>query len=123
MSIEITAFKWVPDFAKGFVKDLRVRWALEEAGLAYTQHLIDAEEQASEPYLRRQPFGQVPVYKDDEVELFESGGILISSTPMHLGPQGFPRPPYPRSNAGSHASPIGSATRTGSKTASPLATS
>lgn len=83
MTIEITAFKWVPDFAQGYVKDLRVRWALEEAGLTYTQHLIDEAEKTSERYLGRQPFAQVPVYKDDDVELFESGAILIYLSQKH----------------------------------------
>ncbi|MEO0982910.1 MAG: glutathione S-transferase family protein [Pseudomonadota bacterium] len=77
MTIELTAFEIVPDFAKGFVKDLRVRWALEEAGLAYTERLIGADEQASAAYRRRQPFAQVPVYRDDEAELFESGAIVL----------------------------------------------
>ena len=31
--ITISAFKWVPEFAQGQVRDLRARWALEEAGL------------------------------------------------------------------------------------------
>ncbi len=83
MTVEITAFKSVPDFAKGFVKDLRVRWALEEAGVAYTERLIDGDDQASQAYRRRQPFGQVPVYKDDQVELFESGAILIYLAQKH----------------------------------------
>ena len=77
MTIELTAFKTVPDFAKGFVKDLRVRWALEEAGLSYTERLIDHEEKATPAYRRRQPFAQVPAYKDDDVELFETGAILL----------------------------------------------
>lgn len=77
MTIELTAFKTVPDFAKGFVKDLRVRWALEEAGLSYTERLIDHEEKLMPAYRRRQPFAQVPAYKDHEVELFESGAILL----------------------------------------------
>ena len=83
MTIEITAFKWVPDFARGYVKDLRVRWALEEVGLTYAQHLIDEDEKTSEAYLHRQPFAQVPVYKDDDVELFESGAILIYLAQRH----------------------------------------
>ena len=58
--IHVTAFKWVPDFAKGSVRDLRVRWALEEAGLAYAETLIGPEDQRSADYLRKQPFGQVP---------------------------------------------------------------
>jgi glutathione S-transferase len=60
MTIQITAFRWVPDFAQGSVKDLRVRWALEEAELPYEQVLIDGEDQSSDVYRRWQPFGQVP---------------------------------------------------------------
>ena len=77
MTIAVTAFKAVPDFAKGHVKDLRVRWALEEAGLSYDSRLIDGADQASEGYRRWQPFGQVPAYRDGEVELFESGAIVL----------------------------------------------
>ena len=47
-TIEISAFSWVPDFAKGLVRDLRVRWALEEAGLAYREKLLDAKSGRSE---------------------------------------------------------------------------
>lgn len=75
--ITIAAFKWVPDFARGFVRDLRLRWALEEAGLAYDVDLIDADKQKSDEYRIWQPFAQVPAYRDDEVELFESGAILL----------------------------------------------
>ena len=27
--IQVTAFKWVPPFAQGSVRDIRVRWALD----------------------------------------------------------------------------------------------
>lgn len=74
---EVTAYTWVPDFAQGFVKDLRVRWALEEAGLPYTERLIDHDQKLQPDHLARQPFAQVPVYRDDEVELFESGAIVL----------------------------------------------
>lgn len=74
---EVTAFNWVPDFAQGFVKDLRVRWALEEAGLPYTEQLIDHEEKVQPAHLARQPFAQVPVYRDAQGELFESGAIVL----------------------------------------------
>jgi glutathione S-transferase len=74
---EVTAYTWVPDFAQGFVKDLRVRWALEEAGLAYAERLIDHEQKLQPEHLKRQPFAQVPVYRDDQVELFESGAIVM----------------------------------------------
>ncbi len=77
MTIRLTAFRWVPSFAQGYVKDLRVRWALEEAALPYEITLIDLQAQGSPEYRRWQPFGQVPAYRDDEVELFESGAIVL----------------------------------------------
>ena len=77
---EITAFRWVPDFAAGLVRDLRIRWALEEIGRPYRARLLDALNPRPADYFLEQPFGQVPAYRDDEVQLFESGAILI-----HLG--------------------------------------
>ena len=74
--IVVTAFKWVPPFAKGLVRDLRVRWALEEAGLAYLEKVIGPEDQKSEAYRRLQPFGQVPAYEEGDLVLFESGAIV-----------------------------------------------
>lgn len=75
--IQVTAFKWVPSFAQGSVRDIRVRWALEEAGLGYDDHLIGFEDQATPAYRARQPFGQVPAYRDGKVEMFESGAIVL----------------------------------------------
>src|SRR5258705_8200545 len=77
MTIEVSAFRWVPPFVQGYVRDLRVRWALEEAGLPYQARLIDRQIQATEAYREWQPFGQVPAYRDDGVELFESGAIVL----------------------------------------------
>src|SRR4051812_6265225 len=76
-NIRITAFKWVPPFAQGLVRDLRVRWALEEAGLPYEEKLLSAGEQNSAAYRAVQPFGQVPVYEEDGLTLFESGSIVM----------------------------------------------
>jgi glutathione S-transferase len=75
--ITVTAFRWVPPFAQGLVRDLRVRWALEEVGLKYEERLIGPEEQPTEAYRRLQPFGQVPVYEEDGLTLFESGAIVL----------------------------------------------
>lgn len=75
--IRVTAFRWVPPFAQGSVRDIRVRWALEEAGLAYDDHLIGFEDQATAQYRALQPFGQVPAYRDGQVEMFESGAIVL----------------------------------------------
>src|SRR6516162_7400754 len=77
MTIQVSAFRSVPPFAQGFVRDLRVRWALEEAGLPYEAVLIDAPLQASAAYRDWQPFAQVPAYRDGEVEMFESGAIVL----------------------------------------------
>lgn len=73
-SIEITAFQWVPPGAQGLVKDLRVRWALEEAGLDYRVRLIGGERPPG--YAEEQAFNQVPCFRDAIVQIFESGAIL-----------------------------------------------
>lgn len=71
----ITTFAWVPPFARGFVRDLRPRWAFEEVGQPYAVDLI---RNAKTPEHRAfQPFGQVPTYRDEEVEIFESGAIVL----------------------------------------------
>jgi glutathione S-transferase len=74
---EITAFRWVPDFAAGLVRDLRIRWALEEIERSYRVRLLDATNPRPAEYVLEQPFGQVPYYRDDQVQLFESGAILL----------------------------------------------
>ena len=76
--ITIYAYKWVPPQVRGLVRDLRPRWALEEAGIPYTEKLIGlGEDQASDWYRKLQPFGQVPALEEDGVELFESGAIIL----------------------------------------------
>lgn len=72
--IEIIAFRWVPEFAQGIVRDLRARWALEEAGLDYRVRLLD--QQRPPEYLLEQPFDQVPCFKDGTVRIFETGAIV-----------------------------------------------
>jgi glutathione S-transferase len=75
--ITVSAFRWVPPFARGLVRDLRVRWALEEAGLPHRARLIGPEDQKSKDYRAMQPFGQVPAYEEEGLVLFESGAILL----------------------------------------------
>jgi glutathione S-transferase len=75
--IKVSAFRWVPPFAQGLVRDLRVRWALEEAGLPYEERLIGPADQKSDGYRALQPFGQVPSYEENGLELFESGAIVL----------------------------------------------
>lgn len=77
MTHKVSAFTWVPPFAQGYVRDLRVRWALEEMGESYEAVLIDGETKNSTGYRSWQPFGQVPAYRDGEVEMFESGAIVF----------------------------------------------
>ena len=79
-AVRITAFEWVPDFARGHVRDLRVRWALEEAGVPYSVRKITATGERPADYFAEQPWGQVPSYRDEEVQLFESGAIVL-----HIG--------------------------------------
>ena len=75
--ITISAFKWVPDFAQGQVRDLRARWALEEAGLPYRTRLLGQGDQDKPDYRALQPFGQVPILEEDGFVLFESGAIVL----------------------------------------------
>ena len=75
--ITVFALKHPPTFAHGLTRDLRVRWALEEAGLPYQARLIDPETQASAEYRAHQPFGQIPVFEEDGLVLFESGAIVL----------------------------------------------
>jgi glutathione S-transferase len=78
--ITVSAFKWVPDFAKGYVRDLRVRWALEEAGIPYRSRLLEQGDQNKDDYRALQPFGQVPIFEENGLVLFESGAIVL-----HIG--------------------------------------
>ena len=73
-TIEITAFRWVPELVQGLVRDLRARWALEEAGLDYRVRLLD--QQRPPEYLLEQPFDQVPCFNDGNVRIFETGAIV-----------------------------------------------
>ena len=95
--VRISAFNWVPDFARGQVRDLRVRWALEEAGIPYSVRLLDAMAARPADYFAEQPFGQVPAYRDETVSLFESGAIVL-----HVGESCetlLPRDPAGRARA------------------------
>jgi glutathione S-transferase len=97
-AIEVTAYEWVPDGARGRVKDMRVRWALEEIGVPYRVRLVGgAGGEKSPAHLTDQPFGQVPVYKEGGLTLFESGAILL-----HIGAKDerlLPRDPAERARA------------------------
>ncbi|MGZ3270161.1 MAG: glutathione S-transferase family protein [Croceibacterium sp.] len=100
-NIEITALKSVPEPAKGLVRDIRVRWALEEAGLPYAVRKLDMRmdlrDDRPADYLAESPFGQVPAYRDGDVAMFESGAIAL-----HIGETNealMPRDPQGRARA------------------------
>jgi len=76
--IKVSAFRWVPPALQGLIRDLRVRWALEEAGMAYEEKLIGfGSDLSSNSYRALQPFGQIPAYEEDGLAMFESGAIVL----------------------------------------------
>ena len=75
-NLTIWTYDWVPEMPRGFVRDLRLRWASVEAGLAYTVRTVPFDGREGN-HLGRQPFGQVPFLSDGEVELFECGAGLL----------------------------------------------
>jgi glutathione S-transferase len=95
--ITISAFHWVPPFARGQVRDLRARWALEEAGLPYRTRLLEQGDQDKPDYRGLQPFGQVPIFEEDGFVLFETGAIVL-----HVGERSealLPKEPAARARA------------------------
>ena len=77
--VTIWTYDWVPDMPRGFVRDIRLRWACEEAGIPYRIASVPFEGRETN-HLDRQPFGQVPMLEDGAILVFESGAGLI-----HLG--------------------------------------
>ncbi|MCG2632651.1 glutathione S-transferase family protein [Bradyrhizobium sp. WYCCWR 13023] len=95
-ALTLTTFDWVPPPPRGFVRDLRVRWALEEAALPYRVASVPFDGRGAE-HLAHQPFGQVPWLTDGDISIFESGAILL-----HLGGLSdrlMPSDPHGRSEA------------------------
>jgi len=92
----LTTFDWVPEMPRGFVRDLRVRWALEEARLPYRVESTPFRDRKA-GHFAHQPFGQVPWLTDGDLSIFESGAILL-----HLGNRSaalLPTDPRGRSEA------------------------
>ena len=91
----LTTFDWVPAMPRGYVRDIRVRWALEEAGLPYRVESVPFRDRSAQ-HFAHQPFGQVPWLTDGDISIFESGAILL-----HLGELSdklMPAEPRGRSN-------------------------
>jgi glutathione S-transferase len=85
MSPTITAFKQSPDGGQGQARDMRVRWALEEVGLAYDVRLVTFGQMKEPAHLAVQPFGQIPSFEDGDLKLFESGAIVLHLAENHAG--------------------------------------
>ena len=77
--LTLFTFDWVPEPPRGYVRDLRVRWALEEAGLPYAIGTTPFADRGAD-HLAHQPFTQVPWLVDGDRSIFETGAILL-----HLG--------------------------------------
>jgi glutathione S-transferase len=94
VDLVLTTFDWVPEAPRGFVRDIRVRWALEEARLPYRVESTPFRDRNAE-HFAHQPFGQVPWLRDGDISIFESGAILL-----HLGQRSdvlMPADPHRRS--------------------------
>lgn len=78
----IWTYDWVPPGPRGFVRDVRLRWACEEADLDYTVRTVPFDGRETN-HIARQPFGQVPFLNDGDLEMFESGAALLAFKKAH----------------------------------------
>ncbi|OWV78181.1 glutathione S-transferase [Rhizobium sp. R635] len=85
MTITITAFEKSPDRGRGLARDMRVRWALEEAGEPYEVRLVTFKTMREPAHMALQPFGQIPTYEEGDLALFESGAIVLHIAERHQG--------------------------------------
>ena len=85
MTPTLTAFAASPDRGRGLARDFRVRWALEELGLTCDVRLVSFEELGTPDYRKLQPFGQIPAWREEGLDLFESGAIVLHLAQGHPG--------------------------------------
>ena len=85
MTITITAFERSPDGGKGLARDMRVRWALEEAGQPYEVRGVSLRAMKEPAHLALHPFGQIPTYEEGDLALFETGAIVLHIAERHAG--------------------------------------
>ena len=85
MTPTITAFERSPDRGRGLARDMRIRWALEEAGQPYDVRLLSFSEMKESAHRMLHPFGQIPTYEDGDLALFESGAIVFHIAERHTG--------------------------------------
>jgi len=93
----ITAFERSPDGGKGLARDMRVRWALEEAGQSYEVRLVSFHAMKEPAHLDLHPFGQIPTYEEGDLALFETGSIVFHVAEHHTGL--LPRDAHARARA------------------------
>src|SRR4051812_2020241 len=69
-----------------FDRGAKVRWLLNEMGVAYEDHWLDREKKEIESpaYLKLNPMGRVPVAEIGGQVLFESGAICAYLSDLHL---------------------------------------
>ncbi len=77
MTVTILTYDWVPNGPRGHVRDIRLRWACEEAGLPYQIATVRFQDRTGPDHLALQPFAQVPALMDGDITLFESGACLL----------------------------------------------
>jgi glutathione S-transferase len=85
MTVTITAFERSPDGGRGLARDTRVRWALEEVGVAYDVRLVSFAAMKEPAHMALQPFGQIPTFEEDGLVLFETGAIVLHLAMRHAG--------------------------------------
>jgi glutathione S-transferase len=85
MTITITAFERSPDGGKGLSRDTRVRWALEEVGQPYEVRPVSFRALKEPAHLALHPFGQIPTYEEGDLNLFETGSIILHIAEHHAG--------------------------------------
>ena len=85
MTPTITAFERSPDRGRGLARDMRVRWALEEAGQPYEVRLVSFSAMKEPAHRALHPFGQIPTYEEGDLALFESGSIVFHIAERHAG--------------------------------------
>ena len=85
MTPTITVFEQSPDRGRGLARDMRVRWALEEAGQPYEVRLVSFDAMKEPAHLGLHPFGQIPTYEESDLALFESGAIVFHIAERHAG--------------------------------------
>ena len=85
MTATITGFENSPDRGQGHARDMRVRWAFEEAGVPYEVRLVSFAQMKEPPHLALHPFGQIPTYEEEGLALFESGAIVLHIAERHGG--------------------------------------